>query len=136
MILKILIVILVAFVLACAFVRFAPSDVQKWHKRLDVSADKDFAKGVIRIVENSADQFSTLVGIALATPRTTQLAGSANDGMATFVTRTRIFGFPDYSTIWTDGDDLVIYARLRFGTNDSGVNELRTLKWISLLSNP
>jgi hypothetical protein len=36
--------------------------------------------------------------IALATPRTTRLAGSPDEGRITWITRSALWGFPDYTT--------------------------------------
>jgi uncharacterized protein (DUF1499 family) len=43
----------------------------------------------------------------------------------TYVTRSRWIGFPDYTTIEQDGDVIKLYARLRFGQSDLGVNKAR-----------
>ena len=58
-------------------------------------------------------------------PRTHVLAGSVADGRVTYITRSRVFGFPDYTTLEQDGDRLKAYARLRFGGSDLGVNATR-----------
>jgi uncharacterized protein (DUF1499 family) len=73
--------------------------------------------------------------VALATPRTRLLAGSVATGKLTYVTRSRLFGFPDYTTVSLllpeDGGPtyLHMFARLRFGLDDLGVNGARVRDW-------
>jgi uncharacterized protein (DUF1499 family) len=89
--------------------------------------------GVIRVVEAGPDGLAKLDELAQATPRTTVLAGSVEDGMITYVTRTQVIGFPDYTTVQQDGDVLRIHARLRFGRSDFGVNRDRVDGWLAAL---
>ncbi len=70
---------------------------------------------------------------ALATPRTTLLAGSAGEGLLTFQTRSLIWGFPDYTTVTVENGLLIVYGRLRFGRSDIGVNKARILSWLASL---
>ncbi len=78
-----------------------------------------------------------LHSIALATPRTKVLAGSVEEGMITYVTRSRVFGFPDYTTVQlvgnAQGSLATIYGRLRFGKSDFGVNAARIQGWLKAL---
>ncbi|MEM9126862.1 MAG: DUF1499 domain-containing protein, partial [Pseudomonadota bacterium] len=71
--------------------------------------------------------------IARASARTSVLAGSVSDGLVTYVTRSRLIGFPDYTTAQQDGDTLRIHARLRFGRSDFGVNRNRVDTWLAAL---
>lgn len=116
-----------------AYVRLAPKDAERWHVAPAVTQDKDFAGGVKRLVTTGPDGLSRLHDIAMATPRTTLLAGGPSEGMATYVTRTKIVGFPDYTTVKQTDDALEIHARLRFGRSDMGVNRARVEKWIAAL---
>ena len=126
--------VIVAFVLVSAlWVRFAPSDIEKWHRTINDPRDKDFLSGVIRVVPNAADKLEDVHKAALATPRTVLLAGSVSDKQITYVTRTMFWRFPDYATIWIEKDDLVIYSRQRFGRSDHGVNKAKVEKWLSAL---
>ncbi|MFZ1468288.1 MAG: DUF1499 domain-containing protein [Paracoccaceae bacterium] len=74
-----------------------------------------------------------LDAIALATPRTIRIAGSVADGRITWQTRSLIWGFPDYTTAEAREDGLYIYARLRFGRSDMGVNAARLQDWLAQL---
>ena len=78
-----------------------------------------------------------LDAIIMATPRTRRLAGSVEDGQITYVTRSRILGMPDYTTIAArpaeGGASVAIYGRLRFGKADLGVNKARIDRWLTQL---
>ena len=115
-----------------AYIRLAPSDPVRWHVAPE-DAERDLKGGVVRVVETGPDGLARLDKIARATPRTSVLAGSLEEGMITYITRTKVFGFPDYTTVQQDGDTLRIYARLRFGRKDFGVNRDRVTQWLALL---
>ncbi len=136
MLAKVLWVIVIIVVVAALWVRLAPTDAGKWHKPVPSPQDKDFNAGVIRVLPAAKDQFDDLHLIALATPRTKLFAGSVSEGMTTYVTRSLLWGFSDYATVWIEGEDLVVYSRLRFGGGDGSVNRAKVEKWISSLSNP
>jgi uncharacterized protein DUF1499 len=116
-----------------AWVRLAPSTPARWHQPPRISADKDFRSGAARLVETGPDGLARLDAIAMATPRTTRLAGSVEEGMVTWITRTPVIGFPDYTTAQQDGGRLKILARQRFGKSDLGVNRARVDRWIAVL---
>lgn len=123
-------ILAVLVVATLAHIRFAPSKVDRWHVLPQVQDNRDMAGGVVRRVTTGVDGLKRLDAVARATPRTTVLAGSVAEGQVTYVTRTRVFGFPDYSTAAQMGDDLVIFARLRFGRSDFGVNRARVERWL------
>jgi uncharacterized protein (DUF1499 family) len=131
----VLIAIIVVVAGLAAWVRVAPSDPMRWHLPIEAEADKDFNGGVIRVVEAGPDALAQLDEIARATPRTEVLAGSVADGRVTYITRTKWIGFPDYTTAEQDGDVLKLYARLRFGQSDMGVNRARVERWLAELRN-
>jgi uncharacterized protein (DUF1499 family) len=126
-------VLFAVVVVGMGYIRLAPSDPLRWNTLPDASADKDFASGVIRRVATGPDGLARVDPIAQATPRTTVLAGSVTEGMITYVTRSKIMGFPDYTTARQDGDTLVLYGRSRFGSSDLGVNRARVEGWIDAL---
>lgn len=126
-----------------AYVRFAPSDVARWHVDPsgfyvwdhggpwgEVIARPD---GAILRLEVAEGLLARLDAIAIATPRTTRLAGSVEEGRITWVTRSALWGFPDYTTAEQRVDGLYINARLRFGKSDLGVNAKRLNTWRSQL---
>ncbi len=123
--------VLVLFMLG-AYVWLAPSDPARWHVP-PLGEARDMKSGVVRVVETGPDGLARLDTIVRATPRTTVLAGSVAEGMVTYVTRSLVFAFPDYTTVQQDGDTLRIYARLRFGRKDFGVNRARVEGWLDAL---
>lgn len=124
-------VVLIAIVaILIGYVRLAPSDPAIWHVMPEFSSDQDLAGGVQRVVDTGPDGLARLAPIVMQTPRTTVLAGSVDAGMMTFVTRSKLWGFPDYTTVQQDGDLMKIYGRLRFGRSDLGVNKARVDAWL------
>ncbi|WP_342635567.1 DUF1499 domain-containing protein [Antarcticimicrobium luteum] len=115
------------------YIRLAPSDPARWHRAPEASVDKTFQSGVTRRVAAGPDGLARLDAIIRATPRTRMLAGTLGAGMVTYVTRSRVMGFPDYTTVQQVGDALEIYARSRFGRSDLGVNGARVEGWLAAL---
>ncbi|KAA8606309.1 hypothetical protein AL036_15005 [Salipiger aestuarii] len=116
-----------------AWIRLGPSDPDVWHVDPKVTADQDLAGGVRRRVAGGAPLMQALHRIILETPRTEVLAGSPDEGRVTYVTRSLWMGFPDYTTVQLEGDSIEIYARLRFGQSDQGVNRARVSGWLERL---
>ena len=110
---------------ALAWVRLAPSDPERWHKMPEIVETNVLAGGASHVLEDSADKFAQLDRVIRATPRTQVLAGTVEEGMITYVTRSLLFGFPDYTTVRAQDGRLEIYSRLRFGRSDLGVNAAR-----------
>lgn len=140
----VLILLLAVLALAMLYVRLAPSDVQSWHQDPDAAPDPGVAG--VRIGSDdarapegeAATLLASLNDIALATPRTRAVAGSVEEGMITYQTRSLLWGFPDYTTVklvpQADGSArLAILARLRFGRSDTGVNGKRVAAWLKAL---
>ena len=75
--------------------------------------------------------------VILSTPRTKYLAGSVGGGMMTFVTRSLVFGFPDYTTVTVmqneQGSRVTLFGHLRYGRSDFGVNAKRLREWVKAL---
>lgn len=116
-----------------AWIRLAPSDPAVWHVDPKVTADQDLAAGVRRRIPGDESRFESLHRIILETPRTEVLAGSPGEGRVTYITRSQWMGFPDYTTVQLDETNLELFARLRFGTTDSGVNKARVEGWLQRL---
>ncbi|CUH80950.1 hypothetical protein TRM7557_03150 [Tritonibacter multivorans] len=111
-----------------AWVRLAPSDPARWHQPLEFTTDDTLPGGVQRRVDGG--DLAALDVIIRATPRTSVLAGSVAEGRVTYITRSLVWNFPDYTTVQQKGDDLLIFARLRFGGSDLGVNRKRVSRWL------
>ncbi len=114
-----------------AYIRLAPSDPADWHIDPQAETNQDLQGGVLRVVETGPEGLARLDAIARNAPRTTVLAGSVGEGRITYITRTKIIGFPDYTTVQQDGDVLRIHGRLRFGRKDFGVNKARVDGWLA-----
>src|SRR6056297_2473742 len=94
---KLSVVILVTAVVALlVFIRVAPSDPDRWHRMPENVSDSDLDGGAMRTLEGD---LAALDAIIRDTPRTRVLAGSPDQGMITYVSRSRVFGFPDYTTV-------------------------------------
>lgn len=122
-----------------AAIRLAPSDPADWH--VDLAAPgfdpgdgqmfclgpggRPAASGPMAAVLGRLDT------VALATPRTERLAGSVGEGRITWITRTALIGFPDYTTAQVmPGPGLCVFGRQRFGRGDWGVNAARIGAWM------
>lgn len=123
-------VLAVAFVALLVIIRVMPSDPDRWHEMPENVSDRDLEGGAMRSVEGD---LAALDRIIRDTPRTEVLAGSVDEDMVTYVTRSRVFGFPDYTTVRQNDDRLEIYGRLRFGRSDMGVNADRIDGWLRQL---
>lgn len=117
-----------------AYVRLAPSDEGIWHVAPRSTEDKSFGNGVIRRITVGKDGLRRMDSLISADPRTQKLAGNVQEGMVTYISRSRMMGYPDYTTMIQSGEDLIIYGRSRFGRKDYGVNGARVERWIKALT--
>lgn len=133
-----------------AFIRFSPTDPARFHLALhprpeilgqwgamgDAQVGALMGGGYVDMplsAEQAQFTLARLDTIALATPRTARFAGSADAGHVTWVTRSALWGFPDYTTAQVHPQGLTVYARLRFGASDLGVNAARLRAWLGAL---
>jgi uncharacterized protein (DUF1499 family) len=152
-----LLAVLLAF---AAYVRLAPSDPAVWHVGAvpplpatgvhaitaieapdAITTAMNSARAFVWVPGRPRDVLQRLDEIALATPGTTRLAGSPEEGRITWVTRSTLWGFPDYTTAEAQisdvaTSDLAVFARSRFGRSDLGVNAARLRDWLTKLSPP
>jgi uncharacterized protein (DUF1499 family) len=126
-------VLIVLVIICLAYVRLAPSPAKQFHVSITATENTNKKGRAIRIVPNSAGAMKTLNNVLSAIPRTTLLAGSEAEGHVTYVTRSKVFGFPDYTTLEQSDDVIKMYGRLRFGRKDMGVNAARLGKLIGAL---
>lgn len=122
MFLYLLISLVVTF---AAYVRLAPSDPSRWHISIPNEGNINLAGGAVRIVPNNPDVFEHLIKLMSKLPRTAVLAGTVEEGHLTYITRSKLMGYPDYTTIERSDETIKIFARLRFGKSDLGVNAAR-----------
>lgn len=129
--------VLVLALAADAWVRFAPLPADIWH-RIPVETRTEAGDwpeaGGFEAVRQLPDPKARLVEldkIIRATPRTELLEGSPEEGLLTYVTRSAIWGFPDISTLWIEGDRIHLRGHLVFGRGDFGVNRARIEGWLA-----
>ena len=115
------------------YVRLAPTEAEQWHQPIEATEDTDLASGAIRVVGAQNGAFETLETELKGMERTTLLAGSRSEAHVTYVTRSKWFGFPDYTTLEQSGETVKMFGRLRFGRKDFGVNAARLQKLMSTL---
>lgn len=139
-----LLVLLALAVAGDLYVRFAPADPERWHVRPEMPepgpGDWPETGGfrAARIVDgNPPAVLAAFDAIARATTRTRRIAGSPEEGMVTYETRSLLWGFPDYTTVAAEpagtGTRLLVHGRLRFGQSDMGVNRARIEGWLGAL---
>ena len=122
----------VLVVFGLLWIRFSPIYNESWHVTTRADRDKAFMGGVIRFLPAAGKaELSQLVAVIEKTQRTKHIAGGEKEGMLTYVTRTKVFGFPDFTTLWLSDTGLHIYARVRFGRIDFGVNRARVADWLN-----
>ena len=84
-------------------------------------------EGGVKLVQPGApeDAEARLREVALAEPRTEKTAAG------TYVTRSRLWGFPDITRVWRDAAGaLHVHAHLVIGRGDMGVNRKRLERWL------
>lgn len=124
-----------------AYVRLAPSDPARWHRPAAITGTetKALKGGYIwrsRVEGDGKAALAALDAVATSAPRTTTLSGSVEEGQITYISRTALWAFPDYTTATLmqtpEGQTLLeIYGRLRFGRSDLGVNAKRIKGWVA-----
>lgn len=118
-------IVVIILILTDAYVRFAPTDMARWHQPITASQNVDQANGAIRVRQAQPAAFAHVAKAMQALPRTKVLAGAVDEGLITYVTRSRLWGFPDYTTVQYSDGMLKLFGRARFGTSDLGVNAAR-----------
>lgn len=133
------------------WIRVAPADVARWH--LDPMEVERVPQAPRRggwllrtgpanaappvFDTDPAKLLSAFDEIARATPRTRVLFESPAEGRVTYVSRSAVLGFPDYTSVKAvpeaGGAALMIWARQRFGVADMGVNRKRVEAWMAAL---
>ena len=138
--------ILSTLVATAARIRLAPTDRSRWHVD-PLAAEPPEGNGWLvrdgadaqspRFDAARGDLLARLDAIAMAEPRTRRLAGSVAEGRITYETRSRLWHFPDYTTVTVVEDDgravPILLARARFGKGDLGVNRARIERWLRKL---
>ncbi len=130
-----------------AIVRVRPIDPAIWHVDPETIATKGelghftVTSGgdleSVRVTQGVPYVATKLRERLTAMARTELLAGSLEEGFATYVTRSQIWAFPDVTNIKLVGEgeetQVHIAARLVYGQADFGVNEARVRELLSAL---
>jgi len=124
-ILYIIVITLLILTVFIAYIRLMPSNSSRWHQPIEATHSANFKPGAVRVLSAEENTLARVDAIMTQLPRTRVLDGSVNQGRITYVTRTKWIGFPDYTTVEYSDGTLKMYARLRFGTSDMGVNRER-----------
>ena len=145
---------IIALVIAClliagfAYVRLAPLDAATLHVDPEgapkpsnpghafLRASGDIEPSVYDLVRTELAQ--KLEAIILGTPRTIKLAGDLDTSFATYVTRSKLWGFPDIASVkiidaGQGKSSALIFSRQRYGYADLGVNLKRVQDWLAKL---
>jgi uncharacterized protein (DUF1499 family) len=133
-----------------AVVRLAPDRAEQWHVAIaddempvagpcvdQVREVRRGARASCLLTREPAAVLAALDAIARDQPRTELLAGAPETLRMTWVSRSRIMGFPDYVTAevvgTAAGTRLDILSRQRYGDGDHGVNAARLQTWLAAL---
>lgn len=112
------------------YVRLAPQDVERWRLAGEMAETGDRASaGGFRAVRDYAGSMDDVETVILRSARTERLADWGHERL--YVTRSALWGFPDYASVRLEGGRLEIFSRLRFGRSDLGVNQARVRGWLA-----
>ncbi|MBT2132590.1 DUF1499 domain-containing protein [Aliiroseovarius lamellibrachiae] len=87
-------------------------------------------KYVLPLADLPNNALAQLAAIIKASPRS--VPHETQKGRA-FVTRSKVFGFPDITLLWEQDGQLHIHAHLVIGKSDLGVNAARVDGWLEQL---
>lgn len=135
-------------VVLAAYIRLAPSDPARWHedpRLVTRPATPNFhlirmAGGDVmpQVFQMAPDVLAQRIDEIARADGAELIAGSVRSGHMTYLTRTRIMGYPDYTSILVepagDGAMLLGFARARFGHSDLGNNRARLDRWVAALN--
>jgi uncharacterized protein (DUF1499 family) len=131
-----------------AWIRLAPTDPARWHEDPRLVARPSSPNFHLirmvggdempRVFQMTPEALAARVDAVARADGAELIAGSLASGHMTYLSRTPLMGFPDYSSILIEpageGAMLLAFARSRFGRSDLGVNRARITRWIAALS--
>lgn len=139
-----LILLILMMIVGLGWIRYAPTDSDDWH--VDPAEVDDPGPRGYRVIGRDAprvpghpdDVLEALIEIAGDEPRVRVLEGDVDEGMITWVARTKWMGFRDYVTIKAtdEGSEtkVSIASRSRYNVgSDLGVNRDRIERWLAEL---
>lgn len=124
------------------WIRYAPIDRDAWH--VDPADAENLGRSGVRLIGLDAPRFpadpetvlATFHDIATSEPLVRLMEGDIDEGMMTYIARSRTIGFVDFITVKAVGEGaltkLSIASRARAGSKgyDWGVNARRTDRWL------
>lgn len=121
--------IILLTILGMLAIRYWPLDAERWHvdpSKIDQISPRTAAQVKIPITaDTQIDQ-----NLLSMFPRSlTLLAGDPDAGFATYVTRSRLMGYPDVVSIKIVDQVLFVYSRSVIGDYDHGVNKARLMRF-------
>ena len=139
-----LFIILLIIVGGIGWIRFAPTDIDAWH--IDPAEANEPGPRGYRLIARDAPRYpgdpdtvlEALLDVVRQEPRVRRLDGSVDEGMITFVARSKWAGFRDYVTVKavSEGDmtKLAAISRSRYNVgSDWGMNRERLESWLAKL---
>lgn len=132
-----------------AYSRLSPNDPARWHVDPVTAGVAGLKNGyllrptggdgvALDYAMTPADLADRIDAIARAWPRTQLFAGSVAQGWMTYITRSPLMGYPDFTTVRVlpapGGATFAAFARARFGEGDWGVNRDRLTAWLARLN--
>lgn len=140
-----------AVVAGMAYIRLSPNPPARWNVDPMTAGRPGMSNGYLLrpeggdaaapVYHETAAQLAARIDqVARGWPRTQLLAGSVASGRMTYITRSRLMGYPDFTSIHVlktpGGATFAAFARSRFGKSDFGVNKARLQGWLKRLSTP
>lgn len=143
---KILSTVFLIIIIVLCYIRFAKPNDSNWHIDPELVAQNDLRNSFLNNSKSGnfsyyavpiKDLYLKLYEIAEA-DKCQRVFGNIDEGLITFVCRSRFWGFPDYISISfkeheTGKSSLSVFSRSRFGVYDFGKNKKRMKKWLKQL---
>ena len=143
---KIIFAVFLILIIVLCYIRFARPNESNWHVDPELVSRNDLRNSFL-INSKSSNFFHYAVPVKelyqelytiFEEDRCQRVFGDIEDGLITFVCRSRLFGFPDYVSIRfrepeTGVSTLSVFSRSRFGIYDFGKNKKRVNNWLQQL---
>ncbi|MDG2095940.1 MAG: DUF1499 domain-containing protein [Paracoccaceae bacterium] len=143
---KIIFAVFLIVIIVLCYIRFAKPNESNWHVDPELVSRNDLRNSFL-INSKSSNFFHYAVPVKelyielytiLEEDKCQRVFGDIDDGLITFVCRSRLFGFPDYVSISlreseTGVSTLSVFSRSRFGIYDFGKNKKRVTNWLQQL---
>ncbi|WFE73479.1 DUF1499 domain-containing protein [Roseinatronobacter sp. S2] len=144
------VILLILLLLAAGlmgYVWLAPSDPARWHEDPRLVARPSSPNFYLQrmvggdamppVLQISAQDLAARMDRVATADGAKLIGGSVASGHMTYLTRSPVMGFPDYTSILIepagDGAMVLAFARARFGRSDMGANRARTKRWMKAL---